>query len=110
MVFFVQYARGGGHPLHIALSYYTAAATAIVMGHSAFVSDGNGFKTAVGMHSNASGGIGWSKIMLRIIIHHNEWIGAVHVYPITARNKCMYPKTIANEMRLWGCHDEFYLF
>ena len=110
MVFFVKYAGGCGHPLHVAFTNNSTAAAAIVMGHATFVSDGYGFKTTVGMHAHPSGCIGGCKFMLGIIIHHNERIGTVHIDPMATGYKGVHPKTIPNKMGFWGCHNEFNLF
>ena len=70
VVFFMQNATCGSHPLYIAFANNSTATTIIVMCNSAFVGNSYSFETFMWMNANSFRFLRWRKIISRIVIHH----------------------------------------
>ena len=95
------------HPLYITRVNDATVACAVVVCHTAFVSNGHCFKTFVRMHIHTSNGFARPKTIFRIKVQHQE--GA---YPalrnIGAGYKIIHPETITHHT--WLCRAWHYFF
>ena len=78
MILLVKQPGCRGHPLHIAFSYNTAVAEAVMMGYPAAVGYGHGFEAPVRMHAHSPRRVSRCKVVPGIVVEQDERIHPFH--------------------------------
>src|SRR5690606_41254695 len=89
--------------------YYAAITGTIMMSHYTVIGYGNRIKTPVRMYVDPHLPIGRRKIKWGIIIQKDKEVHSLHIQPISARDKIMYPKSVPHTVRLPRCYHYFYI-
>lgn len=110
VIFLVENAGCGSHPLHLALADDAAVARAVVVRHAAFVGDGDGFEASVRVNADAARFIGGWEVEFGIVVEHDERTHAFHVEAVGAGYEIVYAEAVAHKVRGGRGHDQFYVF